>query len=79
MASVHVLEECRDPKRKRKVLTIEGKLDVCKLIATGIYYTVISDRYAIGRLTTVDTKKASRNLKGLQRKRLIWAERKQRQ
>ena len=35
-------------KRKRKVLTIEEKLDICRLLATGTSYTIISERYGIG-------------------------------
>ena len=35
-------------EKKEKSLTIEEKLDVCKLIATGTSYTVISERYGIG-------------------------------
>ena len=51
-------------------MTIEQKLDICKLIATGISYTLISERYGIGRLTVVDIKKNQNKLEGFSKKRV---------
>ena len=55
-------------KRKRKVLTIEEKLDVCKPIARAMSYTAISKCYEIGWSTIVDIKKSQHKLEGFSKK-----------
>ena len=44
-------------KRKRVVLTIEDKLEVLKLIDKSTSYTIICEKYGIGRSTVSDIKK----------------------
>ena len=41
-------------KRKRVVLSIEDKLKIIKLIESNVSYTVISERFGIGRSTVCD-------------------------
>ena len=41
-------------KRKRVVLSIENKLKILKLIDSNVSYTVISERFDIGRSTVCD-------------------------
>lgn len=50
-------------KRKRTMLTIQEKVDICKLIDNGTSYTVICDTYGIGRSTVSDIKKSEHKLK----------------
>ena len=68
MASFQSSEPRKAQKRKRNVLTIEQKLDIFKLIATGTSYTLISERYGIGRSTVVDIKKNQNKLEGFSKK-----------
>ena len=49
-------------KRKKVVLPIEEKLDILESIKSGTSYTVISERYGIGRSTVADIKKNSSKL-----------------
>ena len=44
-------------KRKRVVLSIDDKIEVLKLIDKGTSYTVIMEKYGIGRATVSDIKK----------------------
>ena len=41
-------------KRKRVVLSIEDKLKIIKLIESNVSYTVISERFGIGRSIVCD-------------------------
>lgn len=45
-------------KRKRLVLTIEQKLEVLKMLDKSISYTIICEKYGIGRSTVSDIKKS---------------------
>ncbi len=55
-------------KRKKIVLSIEDKLDILKLIECGTSYTVISERYGIGRSTFGDIKKRKSQLESFKRR-----------
>ena len=44
-------------KRKKVVLTIEEKLEILVSIKTGTSYTVILERYGVGRTTVADIKR----------------------
>lgn len=46
------------PKRKRVVLSIKEKLDVLKLLDKSVSYTVIAEKYGIGRSTVADIKRS---------------------
>ena len=48
------------PKRKKIVLTVEEKLEIIKQIQRGVSYTLISERYGIGRSTVADIKKKTK-------------------
>ncbi len=54
-------------KRKKIVLCIKDKLDILKLIECGTSYTVISERYGIGRSTFGDIKKQKSQLESFKR------------
>ena len=43
-------------KRKRVVLTIQQKLEVIKLLDSSISYTIICEKFGIGRSTVSDIK-----------------------
>ena len=49
-------------KRKKVVLTIEEKLEILDSIKTGTSYTVISERYGVGRSTVADIKRNASKL-----------------
>ena len=49
--------EPENKRRKRTVLTVHQKLEICKLISMGTSYSVIADKYGIGWSTIVDIKK----------------------
>ena len=44
-------------KRKKVVLSIEEKLDILELIGKGTSYTIITEKYGIGKSTLTDIKK----------------------
>ena len=44
------------PKRKRVVLSIKEKVEVLKLLDKGVSYTVIAEKFGIGRSTVGDIK-----------------------
>ena len=44
-------------KRKRVVLTIEDKIKIIQLLNDHVSYTIISEKYGIGRSTISDIKK----------------------
>ena len=44
-------------KRRRKVLSVEDKLEVLKLIESGTSYSTITRQYGIGKSTVGDIKK----------------------
>ena len=43
-------------KRKRRVLTIDEKLDICEMIKEDYSYSVIRQKYGIGKSTVSDIK-----------------------
>ena len=47
----------KSSKRKRVVLSIDDKIEVLKLIDKGTSYTIIMEKYGIGRATVSDIKK----------------------
>ena len=53
----------RKENRKRKVLTIEEKLEICELIKKGTSYDEIKKRYGIGKSTISDIKKKEGEMK----------------
>ena len=56
-------------KRKRVVLTISQKLEICDLLASGGHsYGAIAERYGIGRQTVADIKNKEKELREFQRK-----------
>ncbi len=55
-------------KRKKIVLSIEDKLDILKLIECETSYTVISEKYGIGRSTVGDIKKQKSKLESFKRR-----------
>ena len=55
-------------KRKKVVLTIEEKLEILDSIKTGTSYTVISERYGVGRSTVADIKRNASKLEKIKQK-----------
>ena len=55
-------------KRKKVVLTIEKKLEILDSIKTGTSYTVISERYGVGRSTVADMKRNASKLEKIKQK-----------
>ena len=55
-------------KRKRNVLTIDQKLEICKLVDAGTSYTIVSERYGVGRSTVAGIKKKRLELEGFSKK-----------
>ena len=55
-------------KQKKVVLTVENKLEIIDLLRKGMSYTVISEKYSIGRSTITDIKKNKPNSNRLKRK-----------
>ena len=49
--------------RKRKVLAIEQKLDICELVKKGTSYDKIMKTYGIGKSTILDIKKKEQEFK----------------
>ncbi len=49
--------------RKRKVLAIDQKLEICKLIKKGTSYDEIMNKYGIGKLKISDIKKKEQELR----------------
>ncbi len=47
-------------KRKKKVLTIEQKIEILKELSRGVSTTILSERYGVGKSTVSDIKKAKR-------------------
>ena len=47
----------KSSKRKRVVLSIDDKIEVLKLVDKGTSYTIIMEKYGIGRATVSDIKK----------------------
>ena len=60
---------CEPPvKRKKVVLTVENKLEIIELLRKGTTYTVISEKYGIGRSTITDIKKNEAKLRSFKEK-----------
>ena len=57
------MADCATIKRKKVVLYINQKLEIIELLQKGTLYTVISERYGIGRSTVADIKKNEVKLK----------------
>ena len=55
-------------KRKKIVLTVENKLEIIDLLRKGTSYTVISEKYGIGRSTITDIKNNEAKLKSFKEK-----------
>ena len=55
-------------KRKKVALTIEEKLEILDSIKTGTSYTVISERYRVGRSTMADIKRNASKLEKIKQK-----------
>ena len=58
-------------KWKKTVLTVENKLEVIDLLCEGTSYTVILEKYSIGRSAITNTKNNEAKLKLFKEK--IWA------
>ena len=50
-------------KRKKIVLSIEDKLEILELLQKGTSYTIVSEKYGIGRSTVANIKKNESKLK----------------
>ena len=65
-------------KRKRVVLTIEEKMKVLDMLDKSVSYTVIAEKFGIGKSTVSDLKKNKEKIRSFQRemidmgKKLIW-------
>ena len=57
-------------KRKKVVLTLEEKLDVLQLLEKGTSYTLVAEKYGIGRSTVADIKKSKSKLLSYKKKTL---------
>ena len=55
-------------KRKKVALTIEEKFEILDSIKTGTSYTVISERYGVGRSTVADIKRNASKLEKIKQK-----------
>ena len=58
-----------DSKRKKVVLSIEEKLDILELIEKGTSYTIITEKYGIGKSTVTDIKKSKHKLEAFKKKK----------
>ena len=54
--------------KKKIVLTVEEKLEIIKETQRGVSYTLISEKYGIGRSTVVDIKKNKAKLRAYKHK-----------
>ena len=63
--------ETSTSKRKRLVLSIDDKVEVLKLIGKDVSYSIIMDKYGIGRSTVSDIKKKRASINGLQKVKTI--------
>jgi transposase-like protein len=58
----------RKVKRKKVVLSLEEKLDILEQIEKGTSYTIIAERYGIGKSTVTDIKKSKHKLEAFKKK-----------
>ena len=58
-----VISSCPSAKMRRKVLSVEDKLVILKLIEAGTSYSLITERCGIGRSTVGDIKRNKSKLK----------------
>ena len=68
MRNSYKMAENSKPKRKKVVLTIDDKIDILQLLNSGTSYTIISDKYGIGRSTVADIKKSASKLEAFKKK-----------
>ena len=59
-------------KRKRVALTIENKLEVCKMVNNNVPKSFIMEQFSIGRSTLYDILKSEEKFKNLKQKRRSW-------
>ena len=52
----------KSTKRRKVVLSIDDKLEVIKMLKQGTSYTIIAEKYGIGRSTVADIKKSESKL-----------------
>ncbi len=55
-------------KRKRKVLTIEQKIEILKELSRGVSAMILSERYGVGKSTVSDIKKQKDSILDFKRK-----------
>ena len=55
-------------KRKRKVLTIEQKVEILNELSRGVSATILSERYGVGKSTVSDIKKNKDSILNFKRK-----------
>ena len=55
-------------KRKRKVLTIEQKVEILNELSSGVSATILSERYGVGKSTVYDIKKNKDSILNFKRK-----------
>ena len=62
MRNSYKMAKSSKPNRKKVLLTIDDKIDILQLLNFGTLYTIISEKYGIGRSTVADIIKSALKL-----------------
>ena len=64
--SLFTMYAARPQKRKRALLSIQDKLEVCKEVHQGLSYAQVADKFGIGKSTVRDIVNSEQKLKAFQ-------------